>query len=104
MPSGVNKREGVRGRWTEVGEPSASQRRTDAPTAGEPTEEADRGSQAETDARASSVSAWFEAIALDDVVLAGIDWGGALAFDWAVRHPGRVRGVAFMETIIRPMS
>jgi len=41
---------------------------------------------------------------LDDVVLAGIDWGGALAFDWAVRHPGRVRGVAFMETIIRPMS
>src|SRR5215217_4768349 len=28
----------------------------------------------------------------------------ALAFDWATRHPGRTRGVAFMETIVRPMS
>src|SRR5215216_6739798 len=27
----------------------------------------------------------------------------ALAFDWATRHPGRTRGVAFMETIVRPM-
>lgn len=50
------------------------------------------------------LDAWFDAITLDDVVLVGIDWGGALAFDWASRHPGRTRGVAFMETIVRPMS
>lgn len=50
------------------------------------------------------LDAWFDALALDGVVLVGIDWGGALAFDWAARHPGRTRGVAFMETIVRPMT
>lgn len=50
------------------------------------------------------LDAWFDELALDDVVLVGHDWGGALAFDWAARHPGRTRGVAFMETIVRPMS
>jgi haloalkane dehalogenase len=38
------------------------------------------------------------------VVLVGHDWGGALAFDWAARHPGRARGIAFTETIVKPMS
>ena len=37
-------------------------------------------------------------------MLVGHDWGGALAFDWAARHPGRVRGLAFLETIVRPMT
>jgi haloalkane dehalogenase len=48
--------------------------------------------------------AWFEALALDGVVLIGHDWGGALGPDWAARHSGRVRGVALMETIIRPLT
>lgn len=50
------------------------------------------------------LDAWFDRLGLDDVVLVGHDWGGALAFDWAARHPGRVRGVAFFETIVRPVS
>jgi haloalkane dehalogenase len=50
------------------------------------------------------LDAWFDSLDLHDVVLVGHDWGGALAFDWAARHPDRVRGVAFMETIVRPMS
>jgi haloalkane dehalogenase len=50
------------------------------------------------------LDAWFDELGLDDVVLIGQDWGGALAFDWAARHPGRTRGVAFMETIIRPLA
>jgi haloalkane dehalogenase len=50
------------------------------------------------------LDAWFDELALDGVVLIGHDLGGALAFDWATRHPGRTRGVAFMETIVRPMS
>ncbi|MGC4087986.1 MAG: haloalkane dehalogenase [Polyangiaceae bacterium] len=28
------------------------------------------------------------------------DWGSALGFDWARRHPERVRGIAFMEAIV----
>ncbi|MFI6496540.1 haloalkane dehalogenase [Nonomuraea typhae] len=50
------------------------------------------------------LDAWFDALGLEDVVLVGHDWGGALAFDWAARHPERVRGVAFFETIVRPMA
>ncbi|WCB93068.1 Haloalkane dehalogenase [Baekduia alba] len=50
------------------------------------------------------LDAWLDALALDRVVLVGHDWGGALAFDWAARHPDRVLGVAFLETIVRPMS
>ncbi|MEV4636760.1 haloalkane dehalogenase [Actinoplanes sp. NPDC049548] len=50
------------------------------------------------------LDAWFDRLGLDDVVLVGHDWGGALAFDWAAGHPDRVRGVAFLETIVRPLS
>ena len=31
------------------------------------------------------------------------DWGSALGFDWARRHPERVRGIAYMEAIVRPL-
>jgi len=54
--------------------------------------------------QARYLDAWFDALGLDEVVLVGHDWGGALGFDWAARHPGRVRAVAFMETIVRPMT
>lgn len=50
------------------------------------------------------LDAWFDALGLEEVVLVGHDWGGALAFDWAARHPGRVRGIAFTETIVKPMA
>ncbi|MEV4673533.1 haloalkane dehalogenase [Actinomadura sp. NPDC049382] len=56
------------------------------------------------DDHARYLDAWFDALELDRVVLVGHDWGGALAFDWAARHPGRVRGIAFTETIVKPMS
>jgi haloalkane dehalogenase len=56
------------------------------------------------DDHARYLDAWFDALGLDDVVLVGHDWGGALAFDWAARHPGRVRGIAFTETIVKAMS
>jgi haloalkane dehalogenase len=56
------------------------------------------------DDHARYLDAWFDALGLDQVVLIGHDWGGALAFDWAARHPGRVLGIAFTETIVKPMS
>jgi haloalkane dehalogenase len=32
------------------------------------------------------------------------DWGSALGFDWACRHPGRVAGIAYMEAIVAPVE
>jgi haloalkane dehalogenase len=39
-----------------------------------------------------------------DVTLVVHDWGSALGFDWARRHPDRVRAIAYMEAIVRPLS
>src|SRR5260370_13359031 len=33
------------------------------------------------------------------VTFVGHDWGAALAFNWARRHPDAVRGIAFMEAV-----
>ena len=32
------------------------------------------------------------------------DWGSALGFDWARRHRGSVRGIAYMEAIVQPVA
>jgi haloalkane dehalogenase len=37
------------------------------------------------------------------VTLVGSEWGSALAFDWARKNPGAVRGVAFMEPVVQPV-
>lgn len=39
-----------------------------------------------------------------EVTLVGHDWGGCLLFDWGRKNPGAVRGVAFMETIVSPLT
>jgi haloalkane dehalogenase len=39
-----------------------------------------------------------------DVVLVVHDWGSALGFDWARRHPGQVRAIAYMEALVRPIA
>jgi len=38
------------------------------------------------------------------VVLVVQDWGSALGFDWARRHPVRVRGICFFEAIVAPVE
>lgn len=40
----------------------------------------------------------------ENVTLVGHDWGGALLFDWGRKNPDAVRGVAFMETILTPLT
>ena len=35
--------------------------------------------------------------------LVGHDWGAALAFDWANRHRQAVKGIAYMEAVVRPL-
>jgi haloalkane dehalogenase len=38
------------------------------------------------------------------VTLVVHDWGSALGFDWAYRHQDAVRGIAYMEAIVKPRT
>src|SRR5262245_7411886 len=49
------------------------------------------------------VAAFLDALDLNRVTLVVHDWGSALGFDWAMKNPGRVKGIAFMEAIISPV-
>lgn len=40
----------------------------------------------------------------DRVVVVVHDWGSALGFDWANRHRSAVRGIAYMEAIVKPLT
>jgi haloalkane dehalogenase len=40
----------------------------------------------------------------ESIVLVVHDWGSALGFDWANRHRERLRGIAYMEAIVRPIA
>jgi haloalkane dehalogenase len=50
------------------------------------------------------LDAWFETLGLSGVTLVMHDWGSALGFHWAERHRARVRGVAYMEALVRPVT
>jgi len=51
------------------------------------------------------LDAWFEALGLTtNVTLVGHDWGSALAFHWAHRHPDRVKGIVYMEAVVQPVT
>ena len=51
------------------------------------------------------LDAWFDALGLtENVTLVCHDWGSALAFHWANRHRDRVKGIAYMEAIVRPLA
>ena len=49
-------------------------------------------------------AAWQQLGVTDDVTFVIHDWGSALGFDWACQHPDKVRGIAYMESIVRPVS
>jgi haloalkane dehalogenase len=38
------------------------------------------------------------------VILVGHDWGGVLAVDWARAHESGVRAIAYLETLVAPVS
>lgn len=49
------------------------------------------------------VDAWFETLGIDrNVILVVHDWGSALGFSWAQRHPNSVKAIVYMEGIVRP--
>jgi len=48
------------------------------------------------------LDAWFEALGItSNVILVVHDWGSALGFRWAQRHPDRVKAIVYMEAIVR---
>ena len=51
------------------------------------------------------LDSFFVAMELNaNVTLVVHDWGSALGFDWAHRHPHALKGIAYMEAIVRPMT
>ena len=51
------------------------------------------------------LDAWFDAAAPDGrVALVVHDWGGGLGFNWARRNADRVAAIAYMETIVMPVT
>jgi haloalkane dehalogenase len=51
------------------------------------------------------LDAWLDALVPDGrIALVVHDWGSALGFHWAHRHPDRVRALVYMEALVRPVS
>ena len=51
------------------------------------------------------LDAFLETVGVDArVTLVVHDWGSALGFDWARRHPDAVAGIAYMEAIVAPVE
>jgi haloalkane dehalogenase len=40
----------------------------------------------------------------DNVTWVIHDWGSALGFDWSFRHADKVKGICYMEAIVRPVT
>lgn len=49
-------------------------------------------------------AAWEALGVRESAVLVLHDWGSALGFHWARRHPDAVRGIAYMEAIVAPVA
>jgi haloalkane dehalogenase len=51
------------------------------------------------------LDAWFEKLGItSNVILVVHDWGSALGFAWAQRHPEKVKAIIYMEAIVRPFE
>lgn len=49
------------------------------------------------------LSAFLDALNLDNITFVVHDWGAPLSFDYARRNPDRVRGIAFMQGVLPPI-
>ena len=48
--------------------------------------------------------AWEKLKINNNVTLVVHDWGSALGFDWAFQHPNAIKGIVYMEAIVRPVK
>lgn len=49
---------------------------------------------------AAYLDGFIDTLGLKNITLVIHDWGSALGFHYAARHPGNVKGIAFMEAIV----
>lgn len=49
------------------------------------------------------VDGFLETLGLRDITLVIHDWGSALGFDYAMRHPKNIKAIAFLEAILLPL-
>lgn len=49
---------------------------------------------------AKYLKGFMDSLHLNDITLVLHDWGAILGFDYAANHPDKIKGIAFMETII----
>lgn len=49
------------------------------------------------------LEAFINELDLSDITLVAHDWGSGLGFHFAAQHPGRVKAMAFMEALLRPL-
>lgn len=52
---------------------------------------------------AAFLEAFIEKLGLRNITLVMHDWGSALGFDYASRHPANIRGLAFFEALLAPL-
>ncbi|HJN44167.1 MAG: haloalkane dehalogenase [Acidobacteria bacterium] len=50
------------------------------------------------------VDGFIEALGLERLTLVIHDWGSALGFHYARRHEANVKGITFMEAVVRPVT
>jgi len=51
---------------------------------------------------AGAIDGFLAALGVNELAVAGHDLGGPIAMHWALRNPGRVRGVAMLNTLLYP--
>ena len=51
------------------------------------------------------LDAWMDGMGLNtNITFVVHDWGSALGFHWAKRHPEAMKGIVYMEAIVRPVT
>jgi len=51
------------------------------------------------------MDAWFDTMDLGgNITLVLHDWGGPIGFDWAYRHQDQIKGIAYMETLVKQVD
>ena len=49
------------------------------------------------------IDGFINKLNLSNITLVIHDWGSALGFDYAMRHENNIKGIAFMESLVKPM-